>query len=867
MKSAPYSQLVDDVLNFFDVNPSVGLSKDAALQGRERFGENVLQQKKATSILLIFFRQFLSPLMFILLLASLVNIFLGEYKDALVVLIAANINVLVGFLQEWRADRASYALQSYEVTHAEALREGSVQFINACELVPGDIVILKSGSRIPADIRLIYTADFSTNEALLTGESRPVLKQTEAISKIKGLADQSNMAFSGTHVLTGKARGVVVATGQYTQIGMIARLVGETEDEYTPLQMQIKRLSWQLAAIMGSTTCLVAIVGFVKSMSLQEVVTTSLALAVAAIPEGLLVAVTSILAIGMSRMLKRKALVRHLVAAETLGSVSVVCTDKTGTLTEGSMRVVRMITQQHDYSAKNGFFENTALERDDVKQALLASVLNNDADKQEEDFFGKPTETSLLKIATNIYDIDAIRNSHERVKEIPFSSKLKYMVTLHHTPQDTQLLIVKGAPEKVFAMCRPEVKKNYEMALKEMGSKGLRLLAIAQKEVTEELHSFEGALCNLDFLALYGIQDPLRAHAADTVANLKDAGIGVVIVTGDHKDTALSIARGVDISTKEGAVLTGSELDTMKEGSLVERISDITVFARVEPRHKIEIVKAWQKKGFAVAMTGDGVNDAPALKVADIGVALGSGSDVAQEIADMVLLDDNLSTIQAAVKEGRVIFDNIRKVITYLLTDCFSEIILVSFSIIVGLPIPFIASQIFWINLVTDGFPSLALTLDPAEPDIMKKSPRQKGESIISPMMRALIFIIGLITDIGLFILYYFLLKSNMFSLIHIRTIMFTAIAIDSLLYVFSVRSMHRPLWRANVFNNKWLLGAIGIGFSLQMLVVYAPFFQDLFSTVSLGLFEWRIIFGLALIKLTAIEITKSFFLRKEMSH
>ena len=803
--------------------------------------------------------------MFILLIASLINIFLGEYKDALVVLIAANINVLVGFIQEWRADRASQALQSYEVTSAEVVRSGAVQMLDASALVPGDIVLLKAGVRVPADLRLIYVTSLTIDETLLTGESRPIAKETGALASAQGIGDRINMAYSGSYVLTGKARGVVVATGSRTQIGDIAALVGETADEYTPLQLQIKKLSWLLAAVMGSVTCLIALIGLVKKMSLQEVVTTSLALAVAAIPEGLLVAVTSILAIGMSRMLKRRALVRHLIAAETLGSVSVVCTDKTGTLTEGRMRVVRMVTNQHDCLVKNDSFEDTVLNSLDVKKALLAISLNNDADKQNEGFLGNPTETSLIRLAENAYTIEKVRHDYERVGEVLFSSELKYMVTLHRMPNGKMLLIVKGAPEKVFAMCRASTTQPLAAAMSEMGHQGLRLLAVAQKEVNEITSSLEEQLYDLDCLSVFGIQDPLRAHAADTVANLENAGIRVVIVTGDHKDTAASIAQGVGISCTESTLVTGSELDSMSDEMLADKISDIQVFARVEPRHKIAIVKAWQKQGLAVAMTGDGVNDAPALKAADIGVALGSGSDVAQEVADMVLLDNNLSTIQAAVKEGRVIFDNIRKVLVYLLTDCFSEIILVSFSIIMGMPIPFIASQIFWINLVTDGFPSLALTLEPAEDGVMKRAPRSRDESIVNPMMRTLILLIGIITDIGLFSLYYFLLASKTFDLVHVRTIMFTAIAIDSLFYVFSVRTMHQPLWRSNPFKNKWLLGAVAIGFSLQLSVVYVPLLQSLFSTVSLGFFEWRIIFCLSLVKLTAIEITKDIFIRKEV--
>jgi len=856
----PYQNDIETVCRNFETNLKAGLTTQDAKERLKAHGPNIIKDAKPKSPFVILLQQFLSPLMYILLIAAVASLFIGEFKDAIVISIAVIINSIIGFIQEWKAEKAVTTLKAYEVPRCHVQRDGKIFEIDARELVPGDIVLLAAGSRVPADIRLTYTADFTVEEAILTGESQAIKKNTTTLHKDLSLGDRTNMAFSGTYAIRGKAQGIIVATGLKTELGRIAKLIIETKEEDTPLQIQIKRFSWFLGWLMLSITSGVFLLGLFKQFPVTQIIAISIALAVAAIPEGLLVAVTVVLAIGMQRMLKRKALVRHIIAAETLGSVSVICTDKTGTLTKGHMAVDHIVTTSHDVPMM--------LPKkipQEVYKLLEAAALNNDAQivPEKNQRIGNPTEIALLEAANqNNIHIKDLHQKIPRINEIPFSSDIKYMATLHQI-NTIQHLIVKGAPEKIFPMCslEPQIKERFTAKAHEMEQRGLRVLAFGYKEgkfgdIKNELHS-------LTCLGLVGLHDPLRPTAAQTVKELTNAGIHTVVVTGDHKDTAIHIAQGAGISIRQNNVMTGTQLDQISDNDLYNRIASIDLFARVDPQHKIRIVLAWQKRGESVAMIGDGVNDAPALKSADIGVALGSGSDVSHEISDMVLLDNNLSTISAAVCQGRIIFDNIRKIIVYLMADSFSEIILILGAMLMNLPLPIIASQIFWINLVTDGFPNLALTIEPGESQVITEKPRSKDEPIMNTQMKTLIFIIGIITDLGLFALFLGLLHTG-FDLPHIRTIMFTALAIDSLFYVFSVRSMRTSLFRVNPFKNKWLNLSILAGAAIQLAAIYIPPMQKLFSTVSLGLVEWGIILALSLVKITGIEITKEFFLWKK---
>ncbi|MFC1894656.1 cation-translocating P-type ATPase [Candidatus Dependentiae bacterium] len=867
-----YQITAEEIVSELKTNLNTGLTDEQAKKRLQELGLNILAQKKSTSAFVIFLRQFTSPLMFILLIATVLSFIIGHAKDAIIISIAIVINSILGFFQEWKAERAVESLKKLEVRYCHLKRNGKIEYTESKYLVPGDIVYLDAGTKIPADIRLTNVINFQVDEAILTGESKPIKKNISLIKKASIVGDRLNMAFSGTSVMSGKAEGIVVKTGSQTHLGKITQLITETKTVTTPLQNQMKKLGWILGIFFLSIIPIILIIGIARGIPLLQIIMISIALAVSAIPEGLLISVTVILAIGMQRMLKQHALVRHLVAAETLGSVSVICTDKTGTLTKGHMQVEKIITPNGEIKYQNISLKNSP----NTNEILIASILNNDADYKHktEKIIGNPTEIALFKAAKKSgIDIREIRKKYKRINEIPFSSNLKYMATIHKFNSDEKL-IAKGAPEKIFAMCNTKEQQNiiekFKNISNKMASEGLRLLAIAEKD--SKKINLKTDLIDLKFIGLLGIQDPLRPQANKTIKEFKKSGIKVVLITGDHQDTAANIAKesGIiqrqnfesqEIHAKNGIML-GIELDQLTEQQLQKKIHEIDIFARVEPRHKIKIIKAWQNAGESVAMIGDGVNDAPALKAANIGIALGSGSDVAHEISDIVLLDNNLSSINSAIKEGRTIFDNIRKVITYLLSDSFEEIILISLSIIFNYPLPILAPQILWINLISDGFPNVALTMEPTEPEILKEPPRKKNEPILNKEIKTIVFVVGIITDIILFSLYIFLLQSSL-NFDHIRTIMFTIIAINSLLFVFSIKSFRNSIFKINLLSNYWLIIAVICSLIAQIGVIYLPVMQKLFNTVSLNLIDWIIILVFSLTKTIAIEITKLFFFKK----
>jgi len=853
-----YQMGIEQVVDHFKTNIRSGLTSKASHSYLKEYGPNQLPNKSRTTAFRVLINQFLSPLMLILLVAVVASIIIKELGDAIVIGIAVLINVVLGFIQEWKAEKAAEKLRTFEVDRCQVRRDGQTISIETKNLVPGDIVFLSAGNKVPADVRLVRVVDFQVQEALLTGESATSSKHTEQLEGKVPVGDRENMAFMGTFVLHGRAEGIVVKTGMSTQLGEIARLVLVSKDKPTPIQIQLKRFSWLLGLMMLFVTTAIFVVGFLRNFNFKEIISISIALAVAAVPEGLLVGVTIVLAIGMQRMLKRKALVKKLIAAETLGSVSVICTDKTGTLTKGQLSVVKIITPNSDFNIGDRI-------GDEVYDLLVMAVLNNNASvyMKSGSRVGQPTEVALMESALNAnIDVSQKKSIFKRIREIPFSSDLKYMATVHHGEKNERL-IVKGAPEVVFDMCsvNAEDKKKFEHFANEMSEEGLRILSFAFLD--KDKINIENDIKHLTFAGLVGMQDALRETAFDTVKSLESAGIKTVVVTGDHTKTAVNIAKSAGVDVREDGVMTGMQLDETSDAQLAEKIENIDVFARVEPKDKVRIIKAWQSHDKCVAMTGDGVNDAPALKAADIGIALGSGSDLTHEIADMVLLDDNLSVVAAAVREGRIIFDNIRKVVVYLLVDSFSEVVLIGAAVLIGLPSPLSAIQILWINLVSDGFPDMALTMEPAEPGIMKQKPRHKNEPIVNKEMKVMIFLIGIITDIGLFAIY-LIFRKMQFDLLHLRTIIFTALAVDSLLYVFSVRSMKSSIFRVNPFRNKWLNFAVILGFLVQLAAIYVPSLQCLFSTVSLSFLEWGIILALSLIKITCIELTKDWFLRRK---
>jgi P-type Ca2+ transporter type 2C len=855
---------------------------DKQVKARQKlYGLNSLPAERPLSWFFILINQIKSPLVYILLIAGVISIFLNHVTDAGVIFFAVLINTVFGFWQENKANRAITHLKKIVKQKAKVLRNSREIEVESSDLVPGDVIFLEAGDKVPADCRIFESKDLQTTEAALTGESTPSSKNMKVLKAGTAMADRDNMVFMGTLIVRGKAKALVCNTGIKTEIGEITKLIKEAKEEQTPLQQQLSRFSKWLTVVVVTLSVLIFSLGTFMGKDPAEMFITAVALSVAAIPEGLIVAVTIILTLGMQFILKRKALVRKLVAAETLGSVSIICTDKTGTLTEGNMGVFKVITADKEYKAdKKADMAKIEKVRDLInKISVLCSsavVENPEAALEEMKIIGAPTEKALLMATIEMgYDQEKLNTQYVKKDEIPFDSERKFMTTLHsHKSEKHDHLFMKGAPEIVFKHCNKVMidgkaekltidklvylRRKYE----NLTSKGLRLLAFAYK-TGSSFEKCEDELEDLIFLGFIALKDPLRPEAKETINLCKKAGIRPIIITGDHRLTAKAIFEELGYKV-DGNMVEGKELDNWTDEELKKKVKSIDVYARVEPKHKLRIVDAWQARGEIVAMTGDGINDAPALKSADIGIALGDGSDVTKETADIILLDNNFSVIVSAIEQGRIIFDNIRKVILYLLSDSFSEIILIAGGLLLGLPLPILATQILWINLVADGLPNIAMTLEPGEPEIMQDKPRKKNESILNKEMKILIFIIGIITDIILLGLFVYLLNTlGENRLDYIRTIIFTALGVDSLLYVFSVRSLRHTIFTKNPFGNLYLIGAVIIAFVTLVLAVYVPWLQKIFHTVSLGTNEWLLILALAVLQIVLIEIVKYYFIVK----
>ncbi|MBU0597987.1 HAD-IC family P-type ATPase [Patescibacteria group bacterium] len=868
-----------------------GLSSEEVSKRLNTYGKNKLPEEKPFSFWLLFLRQFKSALIYILLIAALVSFFLQDYINMYVILAAVGINVIVGFIQEFRAQKALEKLRRIVTLYARVRRNGREMEIKTEDIVPGDIVILSAGQKISADIRITQAVDLKIDEASLTGESFPIKKTDDKLSSAVIIAEQKNMAFMGTTVVAGTGEGVVVNTGHKTELGKIATLIKDTKEESTPLQKKLASLGRMLGIIILIISFFIFLVGIILKYDLKEMFTTAVALAVAAIPEGLVVVLTVILAIGMQRILKQKSLVRKLIAAETLGSITVICTDKTGTLTEGEMRVVKIIT--HDKTLNTDrHTDSKKAEEIPAKSFFLAlkiGVLSSDAHIENPDeaiehrtVIGMPTEKALVLAAAQTgMDLDQLNKENPRYEVVPFESDKRFMATLNKSRKDEKTIYFKGAPEVILGSAKKidldgkivnleEKKKNKLRAEYEsLSSEGLRILALGFKEVDKNysnLRDDPAILENLTFVGFAGIKDPLRREAKQTIKLCQEAGIRPVMLTGDHRLTAQAIAKELNLPHGSKNIIEGGEFEKLDEKKLKSRIADISVYARVNPGDKLRIIDAWQDRGEVVAMTGDGVNDAPALKSADIGVALGSGTDVAKETADIVLLDNNFSTIVKAVEQGRIIYDNIKKVVLYLMSDSFTEMIIISLSLLLGWPLPLLAAQILWINLVTDGFPNIALTVEPGEPDIMKQKPVAPKKSIVDFEMKFLIFFISLITGLLALGIFYYVWKTTG-DLDKARTMTFAAVAIDSLLYVFSCRNLRHSIWHRKIFSNKYLILAVLAGFLVQLPAIYLPFFQNVFQTVSLSFADWLMVISLGLITIIAIEISKWLFLHKKIAH
>lgn len=864
-----------------------GLDNDEAKKRLLKYGHNELPAAKEKSKMIIFLSQFLSPLIYVLLIAAVITFFLKEFSDTIVIMVAVAMNAIIGYTEESKADQALFKIRSLIKQNVKVLRKFKNEIkeveIAASELVPGDIISLASGDKVQADARLIEANELKINEASLTGEAMPVKKNVEKLEKGVNLAERLNMCYMGTSVINGNGKAIVCEVGIKTELGKIALMVSETEDEKTPLQKQIIKFSKFLSLLVFVLCIFILSVGLFEGIDFLEIFLTSVAIAVAAIPEGLVISMTVILAMGMQRILKKNALVKKLIAAETLGSAAIICMDKTGTLTENKMVVSNIIVETDDKNKNNHNIEKYGIENliknsPNLIFALEIGMMCNDTvvenpndDLKKWKLRGDPTETALYMAAVQAGLCKAdLEKALPKVMEIPFNEENKYMATVH-SKDGHYAVYIKGAPEALVDMAvkikcgssfmevtdekRHELKVQYE----NLSSNGLRVLAVGYKNISElkEGENFKNDIILVGFI---GLKDPLRENAKETIASCLASGMRPIIITGDHRLTAKAIIEEVGIKIEQENILEGDKLDKMSDEELQKIIKKISLYARVSPRHKLRIIDAWQAAGEVVAMIGDGVNDAPAIKSADIGISLGSGTDVAKETADIILLDDSFKTIVDIIKEGRVIFDNIRKVILYLLSDSFSEMALITGSLILKLPLPVIPVQILWVNLASDGFAGVAMAMEPEENEIEREPPREKNEPILNLEMKILIFVIGSITALILLGLYVFMYKNN-FSLPYLRTLIFSLLGIDSLIYVFSCRSLRKPIWKINFFSNRLLIWAVLFGIFMQVIAVYLVPLQKLLKTVPLSFKDWIIVLIFGIINIVAIEIGKSFFM------
>lgn len=877
-----------------------GLSSETAKERLKKFGYNELIGKKGPTVFEMFLDQFKDFLVIILIVASLVSILIGEVIDSLVIILIVILNAVLGVIQEYRASKALDALKKMAAPEAKVIRDSTVQVIPARELVPGDIVLLEAGNYVPADLRIVESVNLKIDESALTGESVPVEKNAEKVlSGEVPLGDRVNCAFMGTVVTYGRGKGIVVSTGMKTEIGMIAKMLESYEEEVTPLQKKLEETG-KILGIASLVICgVVFVIGILRGISFLEMFMTSISLAVAAIPEGLPAIVTIVLALGLQRMVKRNSIIKKLHAVETLGSTTVICSDKTGTLTQNQMTATKIYTDGQFFSITGEGYRptgdfylddkkvdpkaNTALE-----QLLKIGALCNDAKlekvNQGEDssnwrILGDPTEGALVVAAAKAgLFTSELEKDQPRLKEIPFDSDRKLMTTIH--PWDGKYVAyVKGAPDVLISRSKYIFKANQVRPLtqddieeiskanKAMASHALRVLALAYRPLDElpEEPTSEEIENELIFVGLIGMIDPPRPEAIEAIKTCKRAGIRPVMITGDHKDTAVAIAKQLNLMENEDDVLTGAELDAMSDEELLKESRRVSVYARVSPIHKLRIVDAIKSNGHIAAMTGDGVNDAPALKKADIGVAMGiTGTDVAKETADMILVDDNFASIVAAVEEGRVIYSNIRKFIFFLLSCNIAEILIIFVSMLAGLPVPLKPIQLLWINVLTDAFPALALGMENKEPDIMQKPPRKPDEPIIDRRMCWQIAIQSFFMTVAVIGVFVYALKTTA-DVEKARTFAFTTLILSELLRAYTSRSETHSVFEIGFFSNRFMVLGTSLSLILLLAVIYVPVLRTIFDTTYLSLLDMDIILLFSLLPFTSAEIGKVLLRKSEI--
>lgn len=889
-----YQKKPQEIAEELKVSLSAGLSNEEAKNRLDQYGPNEMKEEEGKSLLSKIIAQFSDFLILILMSAALISVFVGETKDAIVIMSIVVVNAMLGLYQEGKAEKALESLKKMASPTAKVIRGGKTQEISASDLVPGDLVVLETGDIIPADLRLVESSNLKVEEASLTGESVPSEKRsTMELTDETPLGDRRNMAYMSTIVTYGRGNGLVVETGASTEIGKIATMIQSIDEESTPLQKKLNHLG----KVLGITVILVCIavfgIGMIQGRDLLEMFMIAISLAVAAIPEGLPAIVTIVLAIGMNKMVERNAIVKKLLAVETLGATSVICTDKTGTLTQNEMTVVKLYTNDRvvdvegrGYEPEGKFLvDSNEIKVEELKGLnllLTISALVNDAKLEEKDdqfkILGDPTEGALLTLSEKGgIRSKTINGKYPRVKEIPFDSDRKMMTTFHEMAgKDEIVSFTKGAPDIIIDRCDKilldgdVVKLTDEVRQKVLDQNtafsrdALRVLALAFREyqrVPEDPTS-EDHEKDMIFVGLTGMIDPPRPEAREAIAKCKNAGINTIMITGDYRETAFAIAKDLGLADREDQAIMGSKIDSISDEELREVVKETKVFARVSPEHKVRIVTALRANGDIAAMTGDGVNDAMAIKKADIGIAMGiTGTDVAKNTADMILTDDNFASIVAAVEEGRIIFSNIKKFVYFLLSCNIGEILLVFVSILLNLPVPLLAIQLLWLNLVTDSFPALALGVEKGEPDIMDRPPRDPNEAILDKRMLLGVSFQSLAVAGASLAAY--LISLDVYgveNIVEVRTITFTTLILSELLRAYSSRSQNYTLFRIGLFSNKKMLLATAGAFLLLMAVLYLPFMNNIFYTFPLNGGDWKIVLSFAFIPLVVGELSKIVF-------
>ena len=837
----------EEVIKTLRSDIDVGLTeKEVEIRERE-FGKNKLPEEKPPSRLEIFSAQFKSILIFILIVAGFFTLIYKKYTDTIAIFLVVLINTFIGFYQEYRASKILEELKKIVKIEARIMRGGNQKIVDSEELVPGDIIILNPGDKVPADGRVIESQNLKLNEMVLTGEFLPSLKHSQVLPEDTILADRENMVYMGTVVEEGQGKAMVTETGSNTEIGKIAGMIKEKEKK-TPLQKKIRKLGIEIALIVGILVLVIFFVGLTKEKDIFLLFETAVAIVVGAVPEGLPVAITVILALGTQRILRKKGLVRKLASVETLGSTTIICVDKTLTLTEGRMEVDEVIGDK--------FLA--------LKTATLTSeafVENPREPKEKWILRGRPTDRALLEAGIEI-GVDKKREfEKKKIAELPFNPINKFAAALYKE-NEKEMLYVCGAPEKILELCilSEKEKKEWQKKLEESAQKGLRIVASANKKIENwdlKIENLQDLCKDLVFTGLITLKDPIRPEVKEAMKICQEAGMRPIIITGDHKLTAKAVAEELGFKIKKENILEGKDLDKLSDKEFEKILPQIQIYARVEPRNKMRIVEAWQERGEVVAMTGDGVNDAPALKKADIGVALGSGTEVAKEASDLVLLNDSFSVIEEAIREGRRVMDNARKAILFMCAECFSEIILVFGAFLFGLPLPILPIQILWQNLIEGSPQGMALAFEPEEKGIMKRKPEEPKIPLIIREIKYLILFGGILTDILLLLTFFLLYKFSNYEISHLRTISFSGLMVGSFFYAFSCKNLRKNIWEYDAFSNKVLNLTIFFGVLLLIAAIYLPIFQVLLDTFPLNFLDWLILLAFGLVNLGLFELIK----------